>query len=379
MIRSLAIPPGETRIVLCDSVGAVLAMLQSEAAGLPSSPRWVVCSWPQLPMLEGILDGVETNLAEVALGLWPEWYGREAISPSSSSQVEQEISFGVAFRDICRSRRGVSSLWLQRARRACQAGQLPVFTDFPREVRVCQLSLAIEANDLQIALVTERDNPEESRLFGLAKAASWLAEHTGCGVAILVHERLSARAGLDSIRNGAVTIRGTRPEPTTPSPAEQGPVGSPIPPESSIPEGTPAVDADTIPPVEQKQRVWPVIGRPHPFSPGEQLLARRLRDDSELRDRFRFNEFVTSRLGSRFLVDLVWPQGKAVVEVDGYRYHSAWAAFCADRHRDYELTVTGYVVLRLPHHEVMSDIDGAIEKIRRVVRLRSRRLRSQTR
>jgi very-short-patch-repair endonuclease len=38
--------------------------------------------------------------------------------------------------------------------------------------------------------------------------------------------------------------------------------------------------------------------------------------------------------------------------------------------RDYELTLSGYTVLRIANHEIAQDIAKAIEKIRDLVRLR---------
>jgi very-short-patch-repair endonuclease len=71
-----------------------------------------------------------------------------------------------------------------------------------------------------------------------------------------------------------------------------------------------------------------------------------------------------------YLVDMLWPEGKVVIEVDGYRYHGNRFAFSEDRHRDYELLLSGYLVLRLPHDEVIADVAIALEKIRDVVRFR---------
>ncbi len=69
-------------------------------------------------------------------------------------------------------------------------------------------------------------------------------------------------------------------------------------------------------------------------------------------------------------MDLLWTAGKVVVEVDGYQHHGHRQAFSADRRRDYELTVSGYLVLRLPHDEVLDDVELAVEKIRDMVRFR---------
>jgi very-short-patch-repair endonuclease len=116
--------------------------------------------------------------------------------------------------------------------------------------------------------------------------------------------------------------------------------------------------------------VWPVIGHPHPYSPGEQLLARRLTEDLMLGGLFQFNVPVRTRFDSRFLVDLLWPEGRVVVEVDGYEHHSNRIAFGNDRRRDYELTVSDYLVLRLPHDEVIQDVEITLEKIRDLVQFR---------
>jgi very-short-patch-repair endonuclease len=41
-----------------------------------------------------------------------------------------------------------------------------------------------------------------------------------------------------------------------------------------------------------------------------------------------------------------------------------------DRHRDYELTLSGYTVLRLANDEIAQDIEKSLEKIRDLVHLR---------
>ena len=61
--------------------------------------------------------------------------------------------------------------------------------------------------------------------------------------------------------------------------------------------------------------------------------------------------------------------GRLVVELDGYADHATRAAFMHDRHRDYELTLAGYTVLRLANDEIAQDIEKAIEKIRDIVQL----------
>ena len=102
----------------------------------------------------------------------------------------------------------------------------------------------------------------------------------------------------------------------------------------------------------------------------EQRLAAMLRADNELAPLFRFNWLVDTVRGSRPRVDLVWVDGRLVVELDGYPDHSTRRALIGDRHRDYELMLSGYTVLRLANDEVEQDYGRAIEKIRDLVRLR---------
>jgi very-short-patch-repair endonuclease len=119
-------------------------------------------------------------------------------------------------------------------------------------------------------------------------------------------------------------------------------------------------------------RLWlaPWRGTPHPISKIEQKFAALLLSDSELAPLFRFNQFVETVRGSRPKVDLVWIDGRLVVELDGYPDHSTPRAFLGDRHRDYELTLSGYTVLRLANEEILQDYGRAIEKIRDLVRWR---------
>ena len=115
--------------------------------------------------------------------------------------------------------------------------------------------------------------------------------------------------------------------------------------------------------------IAPWCGLPHPLSEIEQRLAKALGADVELAPLFGFNQFINTVRGSRPKVDLLWAEGRLVVELDGYGSHGNRAAFMYDRHRDYELTLSGYTVLRLANDEIAQDIERAIEKIRDLVNL----------
>lgn len=102
----------------------------------------------------------------------------------------------------------------------------------------------------------------------------------------------------------------------------------------------------------------------------EKRMREALRADGELSG--LFEDEVTlflGPLGPSPRVDLLWRVGKIVVELDGAE-HGRDPNYGADRHRDYELLVAGYLVLRLTNAEVETDLGRALEKVRRVVNLR---------
>jgi hypothetical protein len=93
--------------------------------------------------------------------------------------------------------------------------------------------------------------------------------------------------------------------------------------------------------------VGPIRGRPHPLSNEEKRLAEVLSSDGELAGLFSFNQVIETVHGGRPRVDMLWRIGRLVVEVDSYPDHANRAAFARDRQRDFELLLSGCVVLRL--------------------------------
>ncbi len=110
--------------------------------------------------------------------------------------------------------------------------------------------------------------------------------------------------------------------------------------------------------------------RAHPASEAERRVEAALARDPELAGLFAGNEVVAvAGDGRQPRVDLVCRRHRLVVEIDGPE-HQASPKFGQDRHRDYELLVAGYLVLRLTNDEVADDLQRAVEKIRAMVRLR---------
>ncbi len=62
-------------------------------------------------------------------------------------------------------------------------------------------------------------------------------------------------------------------------------------------------------------------------------------------------------------VDLI-VEGRVVVELDGFAYHSGRREFDEDRRRDRELALQGYTVLRFTARDVLHDCDRVVATVR---------------
>lgn len=113
--------------------------------------------------------------------------------------------------------------------------------------------------------------------------------------------------------------------------------------------------------------VGPFTGKPHPTSEVEQTVYQEIIADPELRGLFEYNQPLTPLGGKSFIVDLLWRQGRLIVELDGPEHHGHMA-YVRDRDRDYRFLMDGYHTLRVPNAEVYTDVRRVLEKIRNVVR-----------
>jgi very-short-patch-repair endonuclease len=340
-----SIPAARVRTFVCADVAEQLAAIELAQLGETFNKQKIVAqTFKSLPDLDAVIWEMLTALSQVALSLWPNWYAQKIdlkhVAESEWKIVSHSSTLTLAGAHFDRA---ISIPWLKEAIKKCLAGKLPLLQDFPYAVQASQLARAIEPGQLVLVMAIEDLDPEANRLFCLARAAEWYAKGTGAPIAVLVPEVVASNKELESILYGAITLAPTLHPINTNAVAE-----------------------------EHKSLCWPINGVPHPFSPGEQALAGRLARDPELAGLFEFNQKVTTVRASRYLVDLLWPAGKIIVEIDGYKYHGNRAAFSQDRHRDYELVISGYTVLRLPHDEVVGDVMLAVEKIRDTVRFRRR-------
>lgn len=362
--------PETTTVAFGDNHDAIRRTLRLWAESSDATRLVSVDLCPQ-PDTRRTIDGVLERLAFSLRMLWPQWYAdRLSAALATHGQVGNRDWSRIAGR--VDSRRGggppVSPAWLAESVRHVSRDQSPPIRGNRASV-ARQMRLALSDRDLWLALFIEAEEIPSECLLSLCRASEWLATETDAAVLLVLRRRLRERSELD-----AVSYRSIRwpPEGDAPAPvAHETDVARPSTAATDDPSPLPPTESLSSPAEEQKHLICPIVGKPHPASRGEQLIAAWLSQDPELSDRFRFNWYVTTRFESRFLVDLVWPAGGIVVEIDGYRWHSTPEAFASDRQRDYELTLSGYLVLRLPHDFVVQDPALAGERIREFVRFRA--------
>lgn len=325
------LPPGSVRALVCADVLDTLARIEVDLRQTDGVP-FVSVGWSDRSHAHDGIHGVLTELARLALGRWPEW-------PNMKVQTTGERVRAVANEDLSPPHAGVNRTWLQRASALCERGHEPLPHGFADEIHADGLTRALGASDLIVGLVLESGEQSDGHLVAFARTAEWIARHTGARVATLIPSGHRNARGLDSVMSGSITLD------VPPSPPKRADTDRP---------------ANVVSP--------PIMGQPHPASEGEKLLAEALRRDPELGPLFAHNQRVDTGTQDRFLVDVVWFDGKLVVEVDGYRWHSTETNFREDRYRDYRLMTSGYLVLRLPHDLVIDDVELQVDKIRDMVR-----------
>ena len=320
----------------------------------------LVAVWLQSCGAAETLDAAIEALGAAAQATWPRWFvGRDEPTPDASIEACSKRASRIP---------GVSQQWLRAAWASVEERRPWRVLPFAAAVQAHQLGLALDPDRLVLALVAEQ--PEEEDLLGLVRAAEWLAAETSAVSVLALPESLAGNAALDAAAYDRFVLRNV--ESATPA----GPAGADLA-SGSVPTARKTSQSrqsraapDTPPAKRHSQRVsiGPIIGVPHPLSPGEQALAAMLANDDELAGLFEHNVWVETTKGSRLVVDLLWRGGRLVVEIDGFRYHAGRLAYSSDRQRDFELLLTDYRVVRLPHDEVVADTPGMLERIRDVVR-----------
>jgi len=343
------IPPNTARAILYTELTAATEHLSDS---INDQCRLVWLPFGKIPRLENFINALTTSLAEVAFNLWPHWYGvQNGVNPDFTPDKKKPKTS--AFKKH----------WFCAAQQKCARAELPLIEAVPNATQLEQLALAIALHDLVIGIGVSNDQHGELRLLGLAQTADWLAREAKVRVAVFLPKSVQQNPALDCILYNAISL-------VTDDSLEK--FKDNFAEEFDRETGTKGLSRypfKTKTPDEECYRLSPVIGHPHPYSPGEQALARAIAADSELVGLFGFNLYVYSVKGSRFMVDLLWQEGRLVIEVDGYSHHSRRSEFINDRQRDFELLISGYQVFRITHDEAVAETTNALTKIREAVRL----------
>jgi very-short-patch-repair endonuclease len=312
--------------------------LVESAETLSPSPTLVTVHWQTAPALDHEINHLLSAIAEAARSLWPQWYATvdERFDRERWPTTERELRLTEASHLV----RGLSPAWFRKAWSACRRGRLPLVRGMSSAEQLRQLALALDPSGPIVLLAVSSPEATPTRIHTLARAADWLATQAACALLLLVPDAWAASPELDPVNYDAVQVTADD-EPT---------------------------DETPLPPDQPRVVVEPPVGRPHPGSEPEQRLYERLTRDAELTGLFQCNRRVHGFRECSYRVDLLWTDGRLVVELDGDD-HRARKKYYADRDRDYRLLLAGYTVLRVTNHDVLTDVALVVEKIRNVVHL----------
>lgn len=325
------------RVSLLSGVGPPdLHSMLEDARAAPRSRALFVDIAPEATA-QALIDQAIVRLAEIALRMWPLWYSSEDLGQTDASTLSR-AALHIRLDALQARLPDLSTTWALAAIRDAGAGRPPKRSGANQASDITQLCLALG----RPIIVAAWSNSGGAKHDSYVAAMEWLARTAGVPVLVLCAQAPPASPPFDRWPRRSAAHAAAR-----------------------MDEVRPAVEADSA-----EIRTWlaPVVGQPHPFSDIEKKLARWLQDDDELQALFAFNQPVRSLHGRVHKVDLLWETGRVVVEIDGYADHNTRSMFRDDRHRDYELLMAGYRVLRITNDEVEDDCGRVIEKIRGVVR-----------
>jgi very-short-patch-repair endonuclease len=388
---------GRVLTVFCDDVPLSRQHVRLASEELEPTPTLVGLEWQEAPALTREIDDIRDALADAALSLWPNWYTTVA-QRFDNADSRQAVAHTAMPPNVSLLTRHVSISWLQSAWYLCNNQRLPIARGVPDAVQVQQLALALDPERLLCVLSVASDAASEARIRGVARAAEWLAQEAKTKTILLVPRAWQTSTELDHVTYGATTYesmsvedeeaRSVRPVETLLAPIARPPVdlrdpSNTRPHTSSRARSTRKAGALGAPSaaynaVEDASRrgnrqaphvsIGPICGRPHPKSDVEKLVYRRIEEDENLRGLFECNQPLMALGDKSYLVDLVWREGRLVVELDGPEHHSQMM-YIRDRQRDYSLTMQGYTILRITNAEVCAHEEQAMTKIRNLTQL----------
>ncbi len=303
---------------------------------------------PEAHCADTIVAFAIDQLAAAAAGLWPLWFGGEDLSELNNSALSHQylpIKLG-ALTQHCP---WLSAGWAEAAIRQVLRGRNPRVPAAAPETEWSQLCHAVSPNGL-IAAVTVEASLQGA--LAIVHALEWLAANGNAAIVVLCRDLPPCEPPFDRLLYNA---RAVAPDLLLPTHID------------NLKDNLTGEETCAVPPVALL--FPPVYGRPHPQSLIEQRLSKMIEADVELTSKFVFNARVEDVSLKSPRVDLLWAEGRLVIELDGAE-HRGRRAYRDDRHRDYELLCAGYAVVRIPNDEIVEDFERTLEKIRTVVKLR---------
>ncbi len=336
----LAVPAGRVVVLSGTDASAVRSAL---AASAQPPDRRIGVVFPLDPSgpAGAVAERTAAALGAAAFGSYPYWYGSDALAEAGFGSLDATL-LDARLQALSGTIPGLSPLWARHAAAQVLAGRVPVVAGWPLAPTLCQLALALNHSGITLIPVLSHI-PVADEAAVAETGLEWLARATEAAVVALVPGLLEVTAGRIGRLDRAVLS-----------------VDVPGTGENAVVDR--AMDAAWAGPVE---------GRPHWASAAEQALAAALASDADLRGMFAFNQVVATCRGGRPRVDLLARTGKVVVEIDSYGDHSGRDAFRRDRQRDYELAISGYLVLRLTSEEVLADPALSLDKLRDAIAFRN--------
>jgi hypothetical protein len=313
-----------------------LRVLLNQTEVAAEDRRALFLSFDDLNSADAIVERAVDALADTALRIWPVWYGSLSFADIRDDTLGREAA-RVRVHETAKLIPRLSRAWAEQAVTKALGGRKLRGVDVALATELEQLCLVI--NPAGLVLITNH-RESEAEGFALVHAFEWMTRNAHIAIAVLFERLPDSKSVYDRILYGAQCIA--------------------LAESASTSESKRDLTAPT----------WlaPIQGMPHPLSETEQKLAKAIALDAELAPLFGYNLFVETVRGSRPKVDLLWSSGRLVIELDGYPDHGNRLAFMYDRHRDYELALSGFTILRLANDEIAQDVGKAVEKIRDMVR-----------
>lgn len=346
----LSTAPGRVRLVAGIGARELFSVLDA-ADGADESRLALFVRPKRAAASEALIEELLERLAAVALRLWPVWWGNVDFSDLRGDALGREAA-RLRLRSASRKIPQLSLAWAQAATDLAMAGGPPRLKELHWKIQLAQLCLAIDRKGL-VLIFEDAGFAERAGSSAFIQTLEMIAGETGAGIVLLCPVLPPFAPPYDRVLADAVQLE---------QPAQSG-----------APADSPDVE-DWDEDCDPSLLLAPIRGRPHPLSDVEGKMARSLAADRELRGLFHHNCVIETLRGSRPRVDLVWLEGRLIVELDGYVDHGRRESFANDRHRDYELMHSGYAVLRLTNDEVLQDVAKAVDKIRDIVKLQRLRI-----